>query len=64
MGNPTGRNCFDGYGYEMVLPDGYVPVAIPKEKWEKFCRISNNIELVKMTNFWNDTKGQGKGRGL
>jgi hypothetical protein len=26
--------------------------------------MSNNIELVKMTNFWNDTKGQGKGRGL
>ena len=29
MGNPTGRNFFDGYGYGMVLPDGYVPVAIP-----------------------------------
>jgi hypothetical protein len=28
MGNPTGRNFFDGYGYGMVLPDGYVPVAI------------------------------------
>jgi hypothetical protein len=29
MGNPTGRIVFDGYGYGMVLPDGYVPVAIP-----------------------------------
>jgi hypothetical protein len=29
MGNPTGRMFFDGYGYGMVLPDGYVPVAIP-----------------------------------
>jgi hypothetical protein len=29
MGNPTGRIFFDGYGYRMVLPDGYVPVAIP-----------------------------------
>jgi hypothetical protein len=29
MGNPTGRSFFDWYGYEMALPDGYVPVAIP-----------------------------------
>jgi hypothetical protein len=29
MGNPTDRIFFDGYGYGMVLPDGYVPVAIP-----------------------------------
>jgi hypothetical protein len=29
MGNPTGRSFFDGYGYGMALPDGYVPVAIP-----------------------------------
>jgi hypothetical protein len=29
MGNPTGRIFFNGYGYGMVLPDGYVPVAIP-----------------------------------
>ena len=29
MGNPTGRIFFDGYGYGMVLPDGYVSVAIP-----------------------------------
>jgi hypothetical protein len=29
MGNPTGRIFFDGYGYGMVLPDRYVPVAIP-----------------------------------
>lgn len=29
MGNPTGRIFFDGYGYGMVIPDGYVPVAIP-----------------------------------
>jgi hypothetical protein len=29
MGNPTGRIFFDGYEYEMVLLDGYVPVAIP-----------------------------------
>jgi hypothetical protein len=28
MGNPTGRIFFYGYGYGMVLPDGYVPVAI------------------------------------
>jgi hypothetical protein len=28
MGNPMNR-FFDGYGYGMVLPDGYVPVAIP-----------------------------------
>jgi hypothetical protein len=28
MGNPTGRIFFDGYGYGMVLPDGYVSVAI------------------------------------
>jgi hypothetical protein len=28
-GNPTGIIFFDGYGYGMVLPDGYVPVAIP-----------------------------------
>jgi hypothetical protein len=32
MGNPTGRIFFDGYGYGMVLPDGYVPIAIPKYK--------------------------------
>jgi hypothetical protein len=31
MGNPTGRIFFDGYEYGMVLPDGYVPVAIPSE---------------------------------
>jgi hypothetical protein len=30
MGNPTGRIFFDGYGYEMVLADGHVPIAIPK----------------------------------
>jgi hypothetical protein len=29
MGNPTGTSFFDGYGYGMTLPDGYVPVAIP-----------------------------------
>ena len=29
MGNPTGRIFFYGYGYRMVRPDGYVPVAIP-----------------------------------
>jgi hypothetical protein len=29
MGNPTGTSFFDGYGYGMALPDGYVPVAIP-----------------------------------
>jgi hypothetical protein len=29
MGNPTGRIFFDGYRYGMVIPDGYVPVAIP-----------------------------------
>jgi hypothetical protein len=29
MSNPTGR-IFYGYGYGMVLPDGYVLVAIPK----------------------------------
>jgi hypothetical protein len=29
MGNPMGRIFFDGYEYGMVLPDGYVPVAIP-----------------------------------
>jgi hypothetical protein len=29
MGNPTGRIFFDGYGYGMVLPDRYVPIAIP-----------------------------------
>jgi hypothetical protein len=29
MDNPTGRIFFDGYEYGMVLPDGYVPVAIP-----------------------------------
>jgi hypothetical protein len=29
MGNPTGRIFFDGYGYGMVLSDGYVPVAVP-----------------------------------
>jgi hypothetical protein len=28
-GNPTGRIFLGGYGYEMVLPDEYVPVAIP-----------------------------------
>jgi hypothetical protein len=26
MGNPTGRILFDGYGYEMLLPDGYISV--------------------------------------
>jgi hypothetical protein len=39
MGNPTGRIFFDGYGYGMVLPDRYVPIAIPslvpsKMLWE------------------------------
>jgi hypothetical protein len=29
MGNLTGRIFFDGYGYGMILPDRYVPVAIP-----------------------------------
>jgi hypothetical protein len=32
MGNPTGRIFFDGYGYGMVLPDGYVPVAISRSR--------------------------------
>ena len=32
MGDPTGRIFFDGYGYGMVLPDGYVPVAIPRHR--------------------------------
>jgi hypothetical protein len=32
MGNPTSRIVFDGYGYGMVLPDGYVPVAIPTKR--------------------------------
>jgi hypothetical protein len=32
MGNLTGRFFFDGYGYRMVLPDGYVPVAIPRHE--------------------------------
>jgi hypothetical protein len=40
------------------------PASKQKDKWDKFCEISNNIELVKMTNFWNDTKDQGKSRGL
>jgi hypothetical protein len=31
MGNPIGRIFFDGYGYGMVLLDGYVPVAIPRQ---------------------------------
>jgi hypothetical protein len=31
MGNPMGRIFFDGYGYGMVLPDGYVPVAISRQ---------------------------------
>jgi hypothetical protein len=38
MGNPTGRFFFDGYGYGMVLPDGYVPVAIPKRDEVKISR--------------------------
>jgi hypothetical protein len=29
MGNPTDRIFFDEYRYGMILPDGYVPVAIP-----------------------------------
>jgi hypothetical protein len=29
MGNPTGIIFIDGYGYRMVLPDGYIPVDIP-----------------------------------
>jgi hypothetical protein len=29
MGNPMGTIFFDKYGYGMVLPDRYVPVAIP-----------------------------------
>jgi hypothetical protein len=32
MGNPTGTSFFVGYGYGMALPDGYVPVAIPRER--------------------------------
>lgn len=50
MGNPTGRIFFDGYGYGMVLPDGYVPVAIPRphlgrpgtrfETWKFFSVVS------------------------
>jgi hypothetical protein len=31
MGNPTGRIFFDRYGYGMVLPDGYVPVATKRK---------------------------------
>jgi hypothetical protein len=38
MGNPAGKFFFDGYGYGMVLPDGYVPVAIPSRDHEpNFC---------------------------
>jgi hypothetical protein len=44
MGNPTGRNFFDGYGYGMVLPDGYVPVAIPIDDILIF---DNNINVIK-----------------
>jgi hypothetical protein len=29
IGNPMSRYFFDVYEYGMVLPDGYVPVAIP-----------------------------------
>jgi hypothetical protein len=29
MGNSTDIIFFDGYGYGMALPDGYVPIAIP-----------------------------------
>jgi hypothetical protein len=31
MGNPTGRIFFYRYEYGMVLPDGYIPVAIPND---------------------------------
>jgi hypothetical protein len=41
MGNPTGRIFFDGYGYGIVLPDGYVPVAIPKRTAQ-----ANRVEMV------------------
>jgi hypothetical protein len=27
MGNPTGMYFCDGYEYELLLPDGYIPVA-------------------------------------
>jgi hypothetical protein len=37
MGNPMGVIFFDGYGYGMVLPDGYVPVAIPSSKRDALC---------------------------
>jgi hypothetical protein len=33
MGNLTGRIFFYGYGYGMLLPDGYVPVAIPTQEY-------------------------------
>ena len=48
MGNPTGRIFFDGYGYGMVLPDGYVPIAIPNRKGSpregQAPRSSNSVE--------------------
>jgi hypothetical protein len=37
MGNLTGRIFFDGYGYGMVLPDGYVPIAIPTDSGDHLC---------------------------
>jgi hypothetical protein len=32
------------------------PESKQKEKWDKTLREVNNIELVKITNFWKDTK--------
>ena len=37
MGNPMGIIFFDGYGYGMVIPDGYVPVAIPNQSGVENC---------------------------
>jgi hypothetical protein len=54
MGNPTGRIFFDGYGYGMVLPDGYVPVAIPTARPLTWWICMHNTSLARSHFIQND----------
>jgi hypothetical protein len=55
MGNPTSRIFFDGYEYGMVLPDGYVPVAIPSATGQCLVHQGDQLRTCHLRVFGNAT---------